>query len=1191
MRKNHKMKQSKFITLIFCMFAMSLIAGQFELTQQANSEGSLVFNLGEFTLENVAEFTRITNPNNGTLMEEGMPEIPVYSTFYQVKDGIEYDIDYVVHQSHILDNIHLYPTQPENKEILNDSDIIKNTDFYSSEEIYPIKNLLVSDKITMRDVKFLQVSVIPFRYYPHLQQLEVFDQVEIVINESGDPLPQNSPPISQAFEKVYESFLINYERDEEVEYQQPAVLYIGSNSALENSYFQDLVEWRKQRGYVVYTASTSETGGSTSSIKNYIQNAYNSWEPKPDFVTLIGDDGGSYSDIPTYFENLSGYNGEGDHPYTQLDGGDLMGDVFIGRMSVRNTSTLNTVCNKIINYEKATYISSTGDDWYESAALIGDPSSSGISTVITNEYAAEILNAYGFEDVNEKYSGGSWSSWMQNQLSNGVSYFNYRGYWGVSGFGSSEIEGANNGWKLPYATIITCGTGSFADDNASLSEYFFRAGTVSTPKGGIAAIGTATIGTHTAFNNAVDMGVYWGLFQRGSETAGEGLHYGKLHLYLTYPSNPNNRVSIFTHWNNLMGDAPTHLWKDIPQELDVDYPSILPMGTNFITVDVSDLTGMPVEGARVTLINNDESLFVSKLTDESGEFTFDLSYVSNGNVTLTVTKQDFIPHQGNFSVSGDVDAVNIDLDEIIFDEITGDNDGTVNPGETIELNIPLKNFGSSTIYGIQAELIAETDNISIISSTVSYGTITPGSTVESSNYTLIVDPSAIELEEVELKLQIEDGSGNIWQGMVPMEIYGARLIIENISVINDDNNNNKLEPGETGDVLLTLMNTGSKGISDISGSLYFEGASFDIIDDMGNWGNIDAGESAIAYNYFTITADNSIINGSNLTIELTLNTDDGYDRTEPLHIQVGDVSETDPLGPDKHGYYIFDSGDLDYNQAPFYDWIEIDPDYGGSGTSLGFNDSGDGNYSDSREDVTLPFDFIFYGEVYNELTVCSNGWIAFGTSNLESFRNYPIPGAGGPVNMVAAFWDDLKTSSGGQAYKYYDPADGVFIIEWSDMRTYYANSVESFQIILYDNGVPPYGDGEIKIQYKEFNNTSSGDYSSYTPTHGAYTTVGIENQYGDDGLQYTFNNVYPEAAMTLHDGDALLITTDSGQPILMGDVNQDGTLNILDVIKIVNHIINFELLDPLQQYMADLNDDGMINILDVINLIIVILED
>ena len=159
------------------------------------------------------------------------------------------------------------------------------------------------------------------------------------------------------------------------------------------------------------------------------------------------------------------------------------------------------------------------------------------------------------------------------------------------------------------------------------------------------------------------------------------------------------------------------------------------------------------------------------------------------------------------------------------------------------------------------------------------------------------------------------------------------------------------------------------------------------------------------------------------------------------------------------------------------------------------------------------------------------------------------------------------------------------------MKTDYANSTETFQIIIMDNGVPPFGDGEIKIQYKDFNNTSVGDYTQYTPIHGAYCTVGIENHLGNDGLQYTFNNVYPTAAMPLSDGDAILITTDSGQPILMGDVNQDEALNILDVINMVNHIINFEGLDSLQQFLADVNEDGVINILDVISVINTILED
>ena len=56
--------------------------------------------------------------------------------------------------------------------------------------------------------------------------------------------------------------------------------------------------------------------------------------------------------------------------------------------------------------------------------------------------------------------------------------------------------------------------------------------------------------------------------------------------------------------------------------------------------------------------------------------------------------------------------------------------------------------------------------------------------------------------------------------------------------------------------------------------------------------------------------------------------------------------------------------------------------------------------------------------------------------------------------------------------------------------------------------------------------------------------------------------------------------------VIQGDLNQDGTLNILDIVIIVNIILgsdDFELL-------ADMNEDGIVNILDVITLINTILD-
>ena len=52
----------------------------------------------------------------------------------------------------------------------------------------------------------------------------------------------------------------------------------------------------------------------------------------------------------------------------------------------------------------------------------------------------------------------------------------------------------------------------------------------------------------------------------------------------------------------------------------------------------------------------------------------------------------------------------------------------------------------------------------------------------------------------------------------------------------------------------------------------------------------------------------------------------------------------------------------------------------------------------------------------------------------------------------------------------------------------------------------------------------------------------------------------------------------------VGDLNLDGTINILDVVTIVNVVLAGESND-----MADLNGDGIVNILDVILLVNIIL--
>jgi hypothetical protein len=53
-------------------------------------------------------------------------------------------------------------------------------------------------------------------------------------------------------------------------------------------------------------------------------------------------------------------------------------------------------------------------------------------------------------------------------------------------------------------------------------------------------------------------------------------------------------------------------------------------------------------------------------------------------------------------------------------------------------------------------------------------------------------------------------------------------------------------------------------------------------------------------------------------------------------------------------------------------------------------------------------------------------------------------------------------------------------------------------------------------------------------------------------------------------------------PDLYGDVNFDGTLNILDVVVLVSFILGSEEPNEEQSITSDMNQDGVINILDVI---------
>ena len=79
--------------------------------------------------------------------------------------------------------------------------------------------------------------------------------------------------------------------------------------------------------------------------------------------------------------------------------------------------------------------------------------------------------------------------------------------------------------------------------------------------------------------------------------------------------------------------------------------------------------------------------------------------------------------------------------------------------------------------------------------------------------------------------------------------------------------------------------------------------------------------------------------------------------------------------------------------------------------------------------MDLPFTFTYYGEDFDEVTICTNGWMAMGDcSELNTGRNRQIPSGMVAPGMICPFWEDLLTTENGGVYTYYDDENNLFIV-------------------------------------------------------------------------------------------------------------------------------------------------------------------
>jgi len=1046
----------------------------------------------------------LTIPGGSIDGQSGQPGLPTLSHLISVPHGAKVSVRVVSKNERLLTGYRVFPVQPADAEkfIVDPAAYTKTTG-----DVAPLVE--IGEVAYMRHVGVAPVTFRPVRYDPTRDELHVFSDLEVEFTfegpRGGGTSVGEPDYIPESFDHIYRDTVWGYSRSNSMSTVGPGsyLVICPDNSSVITS-LQPLLDWRRRQGYNVILATLSQTGSSNSLIKNYIQGLYDSLEIPLEFVVLAGDANGSVA-VPTWYENVTWYHGEGDHYYTTLEGNDILADIHIGRLSCSTSSQLQIIVNKIVNYETSPPV---GDaEWFTRASLTGDPGASGITTVYVNQWLKNQLLGIGYTRVDTIWSGNFVSQMMAN-LNAGCSVFGYRGWLGMSQMSTSHIGSATNGGELPFAVIVTCDTGSFADDSNCRSEAFLRASN----GGGIASVGTATTGTHTRYNNCYYQGVWNGVINSADHRVGVAHTLGKLELYRNYQLAEPDKVETWSTWNNLMGDPATEMWTAFPTTMNVNYPAALPIEANAVPVTVT-VSGSPLSNAQVSLYKSNEVL-VSGYTNNAGQVILPINANSSGGLRVTVTRHDHLPYQGSLNLGSvtafaGVVAVNIDDDDVI--PTVGNGDGIPNPGETIGLSVALQNLGSGFTQGVSASLTSGDPYVNVTAENCVYGDIGSGETVwGQSQFVFELDPSAPDGHELELELIATDGSES-WSSLIPMAVSSAAFSLETITWSGPGGN---LDPGETGNLNIQIQNIGSISAANVSAHLTTTSPWVVVTDPDADFGTVAVG--AIAnHNQDPLVLDisQSCFEGHLASFTLTFLFNGQAMAIAEFSLPIGSVSSNDPVGPDRYGYYAFDNTDTDYTFAPVYDWVEIDPNYGGNGTDVGLTDFG--WEQDDTKAVDLPFTFRYYGQDYNQISICSNGWIAMGVTYLVHYRNWSIPSAGSPDAMIAAFWDNLDQAGTNRVYTWYDEANDRFIIQWSRLRNDYSNALQNFEIILYSPAMYPTatGDGQILFQYHTVGNTDSRD---------GYASVGIQNQDRTDGVLYTYWNQYAPGASSLTSGRAIL---------------------------------------------------------------------
>jgi hypothetical protein len=347
----------------------------FTLVSESPTGVEVVFSMHEMVIEdtdvNGVMMKTISVPGFFLPNQEGAPNCAGAGRYIAIPQGAQAQLTILGFRTETHNDIDVAPAFKIPMES-DDSPLYfeKDMSIYSRNAYYPESPVTLSRPKQIRGVDVVIVGITPFQYNPVTKELIVYKDIRVRIDFIGGNGHFGEDRLRSRFwEPILQEHLLNYKSLPEIDFYAPErflnrqndnveYIIIVPNDATFEAWGNQIKHWRQLQGITSEVYTLNEIGGSDSaSIKNFLENAYLTWNPAPVAFLILSDfpvTGDVYGVTAPYVWHASGIRMPSDNWYADYNN-DTLPEMHHGRICAQNSSQLAVMISKVLSYEQNPY--------------------------------------------------------------------------------------------------------------------------------------------------------------------------------------------------------------------------------------------------------------------------------------------------------------------------------------------------------------------------------------------------------------------------------------------------------------------------------------------------------------------------------------------------------------------------------------------------------------------------------------------------------------------------------------------------------------------------------------------------------------------------------------------------------------------------------------------------------------------